>query len=77
MYFPFVHMVWGKGMLADWGVLDFAGGIVVHNIAGMAALASVLFVGRRVAKIMARIAFLGGIRHRVVVVRMVWFQRGE
>jgi ammonium transporter, Amt family len=47
VYFPFVHMVWGGGLLAKWGVLDYAGGIVVHNIAGMAALASVLYVGRR------------------------------
>lgn len=47
VYFPFVHMVWGNGLLAHLGVLDFAGGIVVHNIAGMAALASVLYVGRR------------------------------
>jgi Amt family ammonium transporter len=47
VYFPFVHMVWGGGLLADWGVKDFAGGIVVHAIAGFAALASVLYVGRR------------------------------
>ncbi len=47
VYFPFVHMVWGGGLLAQWGVLDFAGGIVVHNIAGIAALASVLYVGKR------------------------------
>lgn len=47
VYFPFVHMIWGGGILQKWGVLDFAGGIVVHNIAGMAALASVIFVGRR------------------------------
>ncbi len=47
VYFPFVHMVWGGGMLQQWGVLDFAGGIVVHAIAGMAALASVFYVGRR------------------------------
>src|SRR6266550_3821476 len=47
VYFPFVHMVWGGGIMASWGVLDFAGGIVVHNIAGIAALASVLYVGRR------------------------------
>ncbi len=47
VYFPFVHMVWGGGLLQTWGVLDFAGGIVVHNIAGIAALASVLYVGRR------------------------------
>jgi Amt family ammonium transporter len=47
VYFPFVHMVWGGGILQRWGVLDFAGGIVVHNIAGLAALASVLYVGKR------------------------------
>ena len=47
VYFPFVHMVWGGGLLAQWGVKDFAGGIVVHNIAGIAALASVIFVGKR------------------------------
>jgi ammonium transporter, Amt family len=47
VYFPFVHMIWGGGILAQAGVLDFAGGIVVHAIAGMAALASVVFVGRR------------------------------
>jgi Amt family ammonium transporter len=47
IYFPMVHMVWGGGILQQWGVLDFAGGIVVHNIAGMAALASVIFVGKR------------------------------
>ncbi|MCE1246202.1 MAG: ammonium transporter [Firmicutes bacterium] len=47
VYFPFVHMVWGGGLLAKWGVLDYAGGIVVHAIAGMAALASVFFVGKR------------------------------
>jgi Amt family ammonium transporter len=47
VYFPFVHMIWGGGLLAKWGVLDFAGGIAVHNTAGMAALASVLYVGKR------------------------------
>jgi Amt family ammonium transporter len=47
VYFPFVHMVWGGGLLSKWGVLDFAGGIAVHAIAGMAALASVFFVGKR------------------------------
>jgi ammonium transporter, Amt family len=50
VYFPFVHMIWGGGILQKWGVLDFAGGIVVHNIAGLAALASVLYVGRRKVK---------------------------
>lgn len=47
VYFPLVHMVWGGGLLAEFGVLDFAGGIVVHASAGMAALASVFYVGKR------------------------------
>jgi Amt family ammonium transporter len=50
VYYPFVHMIWGGGLLAQWGVLDFAGGIVVHAIAGFAALASVVYVGARVDK---------------------------
>jgi Amt family ammonium transporter len=47
VYYPFVHMVWGGGILAQWGVLDFAGGIVVHATAGFAALVSVIYVGKR------------------------------
>jgi Amt family ammonium transporter len=47
VYYPFAHMVWGGGLLAQWGVLDFAGGIVVHATAGFAALASVFYVGHR------------------------------
>jgi Amt family ammonium transporter len=40
-------MFWGNGLLAQWGARDFAGGIVVHASAGWAALASVLYVGKR------------------------------
>jgi ammonium transporter, Amt family len=50
VYFPAVHMVWGGGLLAQWGVKDYAGGIVVHATAGFAALASVFFVGKRRVK---------------------------
>ena len=50
VYYPFVHMIWGGGLLAHWGVLDFAGGIVVHATAGFAALASVFYVGARANK---------------------------
>jgi Amt family ammonium transporter len=50
VYYPFVHMIWGGGILAEWGVLDFAGGIVVHATAGFAALASVFYVGKRRGK---------------------------
>src|SRR5436190_7552210 len=47
VYVPFAHWVWGGGFLQQWGVKDFAGGIVVHLSAGMAALASVFVVGKR------------------------------
>jgi Amt family ammonium transporter len=47
VYFPMAHMIWGGGILQKSGVLDFAGGVVVHCIAGFAALACVFFVGRR------------------------------
>ncbi len=47
VYVPFVHWVWGGGFLHKMGVVDFAGGIVVHLSAGMAALASVFVVGKR------------------------------
>ena len=47
VYVPLTHWIWGGGFLAQWGALDFAGGMVVHVSAGMAALASVWVVGRR------------------------------
>ena len=47
VYFPVAHMVWGGGILQTHGVLDFAGGIVVHATAGFAALAAVFYVGKR------------------------------
>jgi ammonium transporter, Amt family len=47
VYIPFVHWIWGGGFFAKWGVLDFAGGMVVHVSAGFAALASVFVVGKR------------------------------
>jgi Amt family ammonium transporter len=48
VYFPVAHNVWGDGLFAHfWGVLDFAGGTAVHTTAGFAALASVIYVGRR------------------------------
>jgi ammonium transporter, Amt family len=47
VYYPFVHMLWGGGVLQQWGARDFAGGIVVHASAGFAALASVIYIGKR------------------------------
>ena len=47
IYIPVCHWIWGGGFLAKIGVMDFAGGIVIHVSAGFAALASVIFLGRR------------------------------
>jgi len=47
VYAPWCHWVWGGGWLAQWGVYDFAGGIVVHITAGFSALASLVVVGKR------------------------------
>ena len=47
VYAPICHMVWGGGLFAQWGVFDFAGGIVVHITAGVAALVTCIAVGAR------------------------------
>ena len=48
IYPPLAHMTWHPdGLLRNWGVLDFAGGTVVHMSAGFAALAGALFLGKR------------------------------
>jgi Amt family ammonium transporter len=47
IYYPLVHWVWGGGWLAQLGVADFAGGIVIHTAAGMSALAAAIVLGRR------------------------------
>ena len=49
VYAPICHMVWsgGGGLLWDWGVLDFAGGTVVHINAGIAGLMACLVMGKR------------------------------
>ncbi|HEY6715859.1 MAG TPA: ammonium transporter, partial [Reyranella sp.] len=47
VYAPIAHWVWGGGFLGDWGVLDFAGGTVVHINAGVAGLVCALVLGKR------------------------------
>ena len=47
VYAPLAHAVWGGGLIAKLGAIDFAGGTVVHISAGMAALASVFVLGKR------------------------------
>lgn len=56
VYAPVVHWIWGGGFLSDGGIFgemgvrDFAGGIVVHETAGLAALVLVIFLGARQKK---------------------------
>jgi Amt family ammonium transporter len=47
VYCPIAHWVWGGGWLQKMGVMDFAGGLVVHLNAGLAALVCALVIGRR------------------------------
>lgn len=49
VYIPICHMTWAGdgGLYADWGVMDFAGGIVVHITAGLGALVACVMIGPR------------------------------
>lgn len=47
VYAPITHWVWGGGWLAEMGLLDFAGGTVVHVTAGVAALVAAIVIGNR------------------------------
>jgi Amt family ammonium transporter len=47
VYAPVAHWVWGGGWLSNLGVLDFAGGIVVHTTAGVSALVVAIMLGKR------------------------------
>ena len=46
-YAPVAHWIWGGGWLSELGTMDFAGGIVVHETAGLAAIVLALMLGRR------------------------------
>jgi ammonium transporter, Amt family len=47
VYVPVTRWIWGNGFMADMGVIDFAGGIVVHTTAGVSALVIALMLGKR------------------------------
>lgn len=50
VYAPLAHWVWGGGFLAKMGVLDFAGGLVVHVSSGVSGLVAALMIGKRKSK---------------------------
>lgn len=71
IYCPLTHWIWGGGFLQKMGVLDFAGGMVVHTSAGLAALASVIFVGKR--NISAEEKEPHNVTHVALGTALLWF----
>ena len=47
IYYPLVHWIWGQGWLEKLGVVDFAGGIIIHTTTGVGGIAAALVLGRR------------------------------
>ncbi len=74
IYAPLAHWTWHpEGFLRVWGVLDFAGGTVVHMSAGFAALAGALVLGRRKTHIAAQTHTPANIPFVLLGTGMLWF----
>ncbi len=74
IYAPLAHWTWHPhGFLRQWGVLDFAGGTVVHMAAGFAALAGALVLGRRRSHIKNETQLPSNIPFVLLGTGMLWF----
>lgn len=74
IYAPIAHWVWGEGgWLKDMGVIDFAGGLVVHLSAAMSAVAAALIVGRRKDVDQAKEARPNNIPFVILGAAILWF----
>lgn len=74
VYAPLAHWTWHpQGFLRQWGVLDFAGGTVVHMSAGIAALVGALFLGRRKVHIEKVAHSPANIPYVLLGTGMLWF----
>ena len=74
IYCPLAHWAWHpEGFLFKWGVLDFAGGTVVHISAGCAALAGALVLGRRKAHVNQENHTLVNIPYVILGTGLLWF----
>jgi len=74
IYAPLAHWTWHPdGFLRKWGVLDFAGGTVVHMSAGWAALAGALILGRRKSHVSREIASPANVPFVILGTGMLWF----
>jgi Amt family ammonium transporter len=74
IYCPLAHWTWHpQGFLRQWGVLDFAGGTVVHMSAGFAALAGAMVLGRRRSHEAGGVHVPSNIPYVVLGTGMLWF----
>ncbi len=74
IYCPLAHMTWHPdGLFFTWGVLDFAGGTVVHMSAGFAALAGAMFLGRRQSHIAREAHTPANLPYVMLGTGMLWF----
>jgi Amt family ammonium transporter len=74
IYCPLAHWTWHpQGFLRQWGVLDFAGGTVVHMSAGLAALAAAIVLGRRHSHADGRAHLPANIPYVILGTGMLWF----
>lgn len=71
VYSPVAHWVWGGGFLSKDGVLDFAGGTVVHINAGIAALVMTIMLGKRAD--FGKAMFPSSVTFTVLGASMLWF----
>ena len=70
-------MIWGGGLLAEWGVRDFAGGIVVHDIAGLGGARLGALRGQAASSPTRRTASRSSRSARASLVRLVRLQRRQ
>jgi Amt family ammonium transporter len=72
VYAPIAHWVWGGGWLSQLGILDFAGGTVVHLSSGISALVAALLIGRRLG-IVSPITEPHDVTMTVLGAALLWF----
>eukprot|EP00668_Euglena_longa_P043312 GGOE01057495.1.p1 GENE.GGOE01057495.1~~GGOE01057495.1.p1 ORF type:complete len:497 (+),score=131.14 GGOE01057495.1:78-1493(+) len=74
IYCPVAHWVWHpNGFLCQWGILDFAGGTVVHMTSGYSALAGAVAIGRRRAVKRGQAIYPNNIPFVILGTGMLWF----
>ena len=70
IYSPLAHMTWHPdGLFRNWGILDFAGGTVVHMSAGFAALAGAIFLGKRKEVVLSP----ANVQYVILGTGLLWF----